>query len=291
MTDMRTAESANRIIFKSLGVAELAALIVGLLYVSGYYVNSIFLKNYGIPDAELIRLEYVKIGFVFCVMTMGISLLPLGSFYLTWKIRRASQLPHFFVGWIGNSMNAACCLGIALLSAFLITRFEWKYVFSKPVLGFSNFNVAVGAALGVLAFGMIIVPVLERLIRKYATPSSIKVWFRCFIEPLRLGGLIFGIYVVIASARQIPWLDLVLGRSLGFIAVAHFLTLGLYAAARWVTHIKKVNGSVMVFPLILFGLAALYYLAITSYVYGPYPSIPANRGGRLPLTEAFFEID
>ena len=291
MNTMKTAESAHRFLFKSLGVAELAALIVGLLYVSGYYVNSIFLKNYGIPDAELIRLEYVKIGFVFWVMTMGISLLPLGSFYLTWKIRRASQLPHFVAGWIGNSMNATCCLGISLLAAFLITRFEWKFSFPEAVLGFKSFNVAVGTAIGVLAFGMIIVPVLERLINKYATPKALNIWFCCVIEPLRFGSLIFGLYVVTASAKQIPWLALVLGRSGGFIAVALFLTIGLYAAARWVSHIQKVKGSVMVFPLILFGLAALYYMAVTSYVYGPYPSIPANRGGRMPLTEAFFEID
>lgn len=288
---MRTAESAHRLLFKSLGAAELAALVVGSLYVSGYYVNSIFLKNYGIPDAELIRLEYVKIGFVFWVLTMGISLLPLGSFYLTWKIRRASGLPHFYAGWIGNSMNAACALGISLLAAFLLTRFEWKYILPKPVLGFDTFNVAVGTALGVLAFGMIIVPVLERLIAKYATPRALKVWFYCCIEPLRFGSLFFGLYVVAASSRQIPWLALVLGRSGGFIAVSLLLTIGLYAAVRWVSHIQKVKGSAMVFPLILFGLAALYYLAVTTYVYGPYPSIPENRGGRMPLTEAYFEID
>src|SRR3712207_7476189 len=32
------------------------------------------------------------------------------------------------------------------------------------------------------------------------------------------------------------------------------------------------------------------YLAITSYVFGVYIFIPANRGGRLPLTRAYIEV-
>ena len=41
--------------------------------------------------------------------------------------------------------------------------------------------------------------------------------------------------------------------------------------------------------MILFGVSFFYYLAIATYVFGVYPSIPSNRGGRMPLTEAYFE--
>src|ERR1051326_9253176 len=53
---MNTAESARNQLCKSIGVAEIGALFVGLLYVTGYHINSIFLRNYGIPESELFRL-------------------------------------------------------------------------------------------------------------------------------------------------------------------------------------------------------------------------------------------
>lgn len=47
----------------------------------------------------------------------------------------------------------------------------------------------------------------------------------------------------------------------------------------------------MVIPLILLGVAFFYYLAMASYVYGVYPAIPSNRGGKLPLTQVYMQID
>jgi hypothetical protein len=64
----------------------------------------------------------------------------------------------------------------------------------------------------------------------------------------------------------------------------------MWAAIRWIRHIQNVAGAYLVYPLICFGIAILYYMAIASYVFGIYPLIPCNRGGRLPVTVAYLEV-
>lgn len=287
---MHTAEKVHKRLFKTLGIAEAAALLVGALYVTGYYINSIFLKNYGIPDAELFRLEYVKIGFVFWLLSTGIVFIPLGAFLLTRRVRRASNLPHFRVGWIGTSLNATLMLEPPLLLAFFATRFEWYLPLRTTVAGFSRFNAAFGCALAVSTFAVILLPVLERICLRFLRPAQLRLVFLALIEPLRFGALAFVTYVELRCVLQIPWLPKVFAPCVSFLAVAAISTGGITAAIWWVRKIGKVHGSTWVYPLIAFGVCCLYYLAITSYVFGVYPAIPMNRGGRMPLTEAYFEV-
>lgn len=70
-------------------------------------------------DAELLRLEYVKIGFVFWLLTCGIVFIPLGAFLLTRRVRKSSGLPHFHAGLIGTSLNATALLLPPLFLDFL----------------------------------------------------------------------------------------------------------------------------------------------------------------------------
>ena len=82
----------------------------------------------------------------------------------------------------------------------------------------------------------------------------------------------------------------VIGRAGSFVAVSFVFIIGIFAAGRWIIYIDKVKGSTAVYSIIMFGLCFLYYLAIATYVFGVYPSIPANRGGRMPLTEAYIKV-
>jgi len=286
---MNDAESTRKRLFKDLGVAEVIAVIVGLLYFTGYYINSVFQKNYGIPDAELLRLEYIKIGFVFWLITSAIVFLPVGAFMLTYRVRRESGLPHFWVGWLGNSLNTTVMLAVPLFLAFFGTRYEWYFPLNHALFGFHALNKAVGVALAVSSFAVIILPFLERVVRKYSSGLTMKWAFRIFVEPVRFGCLFFSTYIIIGALKQIPWLPMVFGRSLSYLAVSIVFMAGLFAAIRWIRHIQHVRGSYLVYALILFGFSFFYYLAIASYVFGVYPSIPCNRGGRMPLTEAYFE--
>jgi hypothetical protein len=286
---MNTAESTRRYLFRSIGVVEAAALIVGLLYFTGYYINSVFMRNYGIPESELFRLEYVKIGFVFWLITSGIVLLPFGSFFLTHKVRGSSGLPHFTVGWIGNSLNAIVMLGVPLALSFFATQYEWYFSLPHPILGFRIFNVAVAWGLSISSFGIICIPFIERLVFWF-TEGRVRTWlFRLVIEPVRFGCLVLSLYLILGAAAQIPWLPIVFGRAGGYIAVSALFVGGMTAATYWIRHIQKIRGSAMVFVLIGFGVCFFFYLSIASYVFGVYPAIPANRGGMMPVTEAYVE--
>jgi uncharacterized protein (DUF486 family) len=284
-----TAAATRKRLFKSLGAAEAAAIFVGLLYVTGYYVNSIFARNYGIPEPTLFRLEYIKIGFVFWLISSGIVLIPFGAFYLTHQVRKSSQLPHFLIGWIGNSSNTVVMLAVPLVLSFFATQFEWHLQLSHEILGFSRLNLAVSWGLAISAFAVICVPVIERQVRKVMAPKS-RVWaFRLLIEPVRFGCLLLSIYLIGGSMGQIPWLGVAFGRAGSFVAVSFLFIGGMTAAFYWIRHIERVSGSSVVFVLIAFGICFFYYLSMTTYVYGVYPTIPANRGGRMPVTEAFLE--
>lgn len=286
---MYTAEVARKGIFKDVGIAETVGVIIGLLYVTGYYINSIFLKNYGIPDAELLRLEYIKIGFVFWLLSSGVVFLPVGAFLLTYRVRKQSGLPHFWIGLVGNALNTIVMLSVPLMLAFFGTRFEWYFPLTEPILGFQKYNVAVATGLAVSAFAVIALPGIERLVNKSSNAGFVKWTFRLLIEPVRFGCLMFTTYMVIAATKQIPWLLSVFGRALSFLAVSVVFMIGIMAAFRWIRQIDRVRGSSLVYALIMFGVSFFYYLAIATYVFGVYPSIPCNRGGRMPLTEAFFE--
>lgn len=286
-----TVESAKEELIKQVSLVQSAALLVGLFYVSGYYINSMFLRNYGIPGTELFRLEYIKIGFVFWLIICGLVLLPFGAFYLTSKVRSSSDLPHYRLGLIGNALNVIVMLAVPIALSFLATNFEWKYTFANPILGFKSFNYSVSFALGISTFLVVVLPAIERITTKSLNEQQVLWVYRLAFEPLRFGGLILSVYLISKSVAEVPWLPTVLGKSVPFIAVVFILGSGLLAAYYWVKFIRKTEGSLMVIPLIILGIAFFYYLAMASYVYGLYPAIPSNRGGKLPLTQAYLQID
>lgn len=286
---MDTVKSVRDGIFKNIGVVEFAALFIGLLYVTGYYITSIFVRNYGIPESELFRLEYIKIGLVFWLLASGMVLIPFGAFFLTYKVRSTSGLPHFLLGWIGNSLNTIVMLWVPLVLSFFATRYEWYLLLTNPVLGCHTLNIAVACGLAISSFSVIFLPFLEHFVM-WLTADRMRTWlFRLLIEPLRYLSLSFSIYLIGGSIIQVPWLASVFGRAGSFLTVSVLFIGGIIAAIGWVRHIEKVRGSYMVLLLIGFGFCFFYYLAITNYVFGIYPVIPANRGGRMPVTEAFLE--
>lgn len=286
-----TVESAKDVLIKQIGVVQASGLIIGLLYVSGYYINSMFLNNYGIPSTELLRLEYIKIGYVFWLIVCGLVFLPFGAFYLTSKIRRKSGLPHYHLGLLGNSLNVIVMLGVPIALSFLATNFEWDYGLSDSILGFTRFSSAVLVALFISTFSVVILPAIERAIIKFSNKSIVTWAFRLAVEPLRFGSLTVSVYLIVNSVSEVPWLPTVLGKSLPFLSVVFVLGSGLLAAYYWVKFIGKTDGSLMVLPLILLGVAFFYYLAMASYVFGVYHAIPSNRGGKLPLTQVYLQID
>jgi hypothetical protein len=271
-------------ILKHLRLSEIAALVMGFLYVSGYYINSIFVRNLGIGHTELLRLEYINIGFAFILITLGFVFLPVGAFYLTYKVRRSSRLPHYQAGAIGNSLNTTLAIGFPLFLAFFATRYEWEFILSTPVLGLTTFKSVVMSCVALSVIGMIIIPYFERIM-----PWQVFLC-RFLIEPVRYGILGVSLYLILHLFIQIPWMKLLISNGLYYFLADGIFVIGMTAAALWIRHIKKIQGSWLVYGLIGFGLVIFYFLLVTSYVFGVYTFIPSNRGGRLPLTQAYLEI-
>lgn len=286
-----SVKAAQAAVFKQVGVVQIAALLVGLLYVSGYYINSMFLRNYGIPPTELIKLEYIRIGYVFLLTVFGVSLLPIGAYFLTASVRSASGLPNYWLGLIGNSANVVVFVGVPLGLSLIATDFEWNYRFTDPVLGFSKFSHAVGTAIALSVFLVIFLPWIERSALRSAPKDVGRSGRSIAIEIVRYGGLLASIILVASSVAGLPWASVVLGKALPFLAVAAVFGALLVAAYYWVNHIKRTQGSAVVLVIILVGVAFFYNLAMTSYVYGLYPAIPGNRGGKLPLTKVFLQVE
>jgi hypothetical protein len=272
-------------------IIELLGLSVALLYASGFYVNSLFTRNLGISPVELVRLEYISIGAAFVLLTTLIGILPIGAFYLTYKIRKASQLPHLHIGAIGNSLNTIACLGFVLFLALFVTRYEWNITLSQSVIGLTTFK-SIAICYSVLSLvGMILIPYFERRLTQDVNPRKSLLLYRIIIEPMRYGIFLCCTLLGMKALMAIPWTGSLLRHGLYYFMVAIVMVGGLSAAALWVRHIDQIPGSWAVYGLISIGLAIIFYLASTSYVFGVYALLPYNRGGHLPLTRAYVDLE
>jgi hypothetical protein len=278
------------VLIKRIRVSEIAALTVGSLYVSGYYINTMFVRNLGIAPTELIRLEYINIGLAFILITFAFFLLPISAFLLTYRVRRASGLPHFYAGLIGNSCNTTLCIGFPLFLALFATRYEWNLNLQQRLIGISTFSVAAGVAIGMAAIGMIALPVLERVLTRHMATKVNKVLYILVLEPLRFGILSICLYLIWELMRQVSWVSTLLRGGVTYFASALFLIGGVTAAVLWIKEISGVRRVWVVYGLVVLGGAAVYYMTLASYVLHIYPYLPSNRGGALPLTRAYFEI-
>lgn len=281
---------ANTKFTEILNASQIATIAVGLLYVSGYYINSIFVRNYGISETELLRLEYIKIGFVFFLITLGFVFLPLGAFRLTYNVRKASGLPHYHLGAIGNALNTILFLGFPLFLAFFATRYEWELPLPVNILGITTFKGVMILFLIISSIGVIVVPYIERVIdKKTSNQRKISV-FRFIIEPIRYGIFVSSVILVGGAIYQIPWISALFSKGIYYALAGVVFVVGMTAATLWVKKIQNIEGTSFVYPLISFGIAILYYMAVTSYVFGVYTFIPCNRGGRLPVVEAYLQF-
>ncbi|HVT12589.1 MAG TPA: hypothetical protein VHE55_09995 [Fimbriimonadaceae bacterium] len=271
-----------------LSLAELAALLFGYLYVTGYYVDSVFLGNLGIQVRELLRLDYIRTGFIFTLLILTFTLLPAGTVIFTYSVRKKHRLPHLHLGAIGNSLNTVFSLGFLVCIAIFVTRYELEYRLPKSVLGIQNFKAVIATAVAMSIFGMAVLPGIERFVVRTCSDHTAHRIFGWIIEPLRYGILILGLFILTESLTQFDWVIRLLHTSFFFLSVACFL--GVLIASIWVRFTQGIRFSWIVYGLIGFGVMALYFFAITSYVLGPYTYIPINRGGRLPLTKTYLAL-
>jgi hypothetical protein len=240
--------------------------------------------------AELLRLDYIKIGFIFTLITLGIVFIPFGIVYLTWIVRRASRLPNLYIGLCGNCVNTLLFFAVPLFFACFATAYEWYSPLKEGFCGIYTIQGAVIALLTLAGFGTVVVPAIERLIvyRLYKGITQLK--FTILIEPLRFIPIILAILILGKIFESISWVPLLLRSGIYYFMAAVVFVVGMIAVGLWVRQVERLRAAtVLVYILVAFGLAVLYYMSVTAYVFGVYKFIPKNRGGALPVTSVYIK--
>jgi hypothetical protein len=281
----RNAFSAN------LAPAQLAAVAAGALYVTGYYVNSVFVQNFGIISSELVRLEYIKIGFMFWLLCVTIILLPTILGLLTYKIRKSSNFKWFWSGFIFNLICSTAFIGIPCILSIFATDTQWTATYINPILGLVEFKMTILASILSGAIGVIIFPAIERKI--YPNPTNNRQMFYqiAVVEIPRGIAAISAVFFAADAFLGSAWPENFLFRITPFLAVACTFGILVFAAILWTKKIKDASGSAYLIPIFLGGGTVFYYLLVTSFVHGAYPLIPSNRGGKLPLSASYLILE
>lgn len=270
-------------------ITEIGAFGIGSLYFIGYYIDSVFLGNLGILHAELARLEYIKIGFAFCLVVCGFIVIPVGSVFLTHKVRKTTGLPSQLAGTIGNALNTTIVLGQTLFFALFFTRYEWDLMLPKPLFGIGDVKGLIYLSIVTSAFGMAIVPVLERLLMMHVAASTrLNDLFRFIVDPLRFAMSAVSLITLYLALSPFAWVFSLLQSGFTFLLIT--IACAAAMAAWWIKGVHRIRGSWPVYALIALGVCAVFYFLVTTYVLGVYTYLPINRGGRLPLTRSHIQF-
>jgi len=281
---------ANRILEVSkLDAAQFVALVVGYLYLSGYLINAIALRNYGIQRFEVLKLQYIEAGLVFLVLSSVFTIIPLAAIIVHFRVRRNSPLPNYKVGAVGYAINTCNLFVLITFFAVFITNFDWNTnIRIWPFRGFRLSQVFLGY-LFFAVFGLSVMPWVERLIIvKIKNVKEVYLWV---VEPIRYGIVLIGIAFDVLLFTTLPWLFGLL--KYGYVYFVFLLAIlgGLTGIVYWIKRIgrpRNIHGLTLLGSV---GVLVLSYVCINAYVFSILRFIPMNRGGKLPITRSYLASD
>lgn len=261
------------------------AVVLGYLYTAGYLISAQYLRKYGIHRFEPVKPQYIEVGLTFTIMTILVTCLPAVAALLHFRVRSRSGLPHYRFGatlYFLNTLNIFMLLGFFVI---FVTDVDWR---SEAAL-IGGQQVQLGSALGVYlsiaVFCLIFLPIIERLIRKYATRRG--PWYFLIVEPLRVGVVVAGLGFDVLLANTLPWTLSLLKRGAAFLGCAILLIGGIWGVAYWSRRVGRRRTLHLILVMGSVGILFASYLAISSYVWGVLRFIPMDRGGKLPLTDTY----
>jgi hypothetical protein len=271
--------------------AQVAAIAAGLLYVTGYYVNSVFVQNFGIVSSELVRLEYIKIGFMFWLLCVTVMFLPTVLGILTYRIRKKSGISWFWPGLCTNVLCASLFIGIPCILSIFATDVQWSALYKSEVLGQVEFRIVMFVSILFGALGVIVFPAIER--RLYPKPiNSKQVLLQVLlVEAPRTTSAVASLVLAFDAFSGTAWPEHFLARVSSYLAVALTFSVLVIAAALWMRKVGYTSGSALLLPIFIAGGTVFYYLLVTSFVHGVYPLVPSNRGGKLPLSVSYLDLE
>ena len=270
-----------------LDISKVILAAVTFFYGTGYLIQAITLRNYGVQRLETVKLQYIEVGVTFSVLLLLFTVLPVACFLAHFRIRKRSGLPHYRIGAFGYLLNTYNLLSLVLCFALFITQAEWTATLfnlkggARPVHLYEIFV----AYASVSALVLMALPLIERAVVAKVRRVSLVFW--TVIEPLRYTAVVLGLALDLLLVWSFPWLAALALKGITFAASAMLLCGIAYVI---VFYIRKLGDSRTIHVVAAVGTTGLFmllYICINAYVYSVVRHIPMNRGGKLPLTRSF----
>ncbi|MEW8152023.1 MAG: hypothetical protein AB2810_17915, partial [Candidatus Thiodiazotropha endolucinida] len=201
-----------------LDLSKIILFIVSFFYGTGYLIQAITLRNYGINRLEAIKLQYIEVGATFSVLLLLVTVIPVAIVLAHFRIRKKSSLPNYRIGALGYSMNTIGLISLVICAALFITNNEWLTTIKMTFLGrpttvqTSHFFVTYVI---IASFVLVGLPLVERTIVKNV--HNTRPIYMFFIEPLRFAAVLLGLFLVFQLTLAFTWIGSLAIRGLTFI--------------------------------------------------------------------------
>ena len=285
---------------KATLVGTSGTVLLGFIYVSGYLVNSLYVRSRGIAPLPLLKAQYIETGLVFIILTGMLAAIPaiIAWMAIHGRIKHNQRVtPTIFIPILATTNF----LLVILFWAIFVTEAEWEAKASLFGLFISVKRVfpiylvtmlLVLPSLVVLRMGnfsqrvFLFIPKLDPNRENTLTSKPLSV----FIQFLRLVAILATVAFDLVMLRGIAWLP-------GFCAMGSYYLVTvafLIGASCLVVYLTGIYGDMHTratvwgvgMPLLL----ACYYFCAIAYSYVIYNNIPVSRGGKLPTAKAVVDV-
>ncbi len=273
-------------ISRRLTFAHVGAIAITSVYLLGYLIDSIFVREFGVESSHLLRGQFIETGLVFLVIVAVMVVLPFGTVWLIKNREQNKSARPIFWSWIIASLSLNYCVIVVFFSLF-ITKYEWNGAIQLP----SIFHIALPVRIAFSCYFFFVIVVLV----------LVSVGGRLDKGPRRrAAGFFLLSFCAVASfwfdvelISSVRWLPAATHTAMYFIASVYVWALVLKLVANRLLELekrRKPTYSLVYLATTSTTCVVLFYFLISSYAFGIYPFMPSSRGGKLPLSAVVFDM-
>jgi len=235
--------ASGRLEYFGFDLPRVAATSAGVLYGAGYLIQAITLRNFGVQRLEALKLQYIEVGVTFAVLTLLVTLLPIGCWFAHFKIRGESGLLNVKEGAFTFWLNTCNLFALVSFLSLFATSGEWLAVLVGPAQWWPGERLSHAFALyaAVAVFVLVGLPVVERIVMRHS--KAPMRWYIFVIEPVRHASILMAFAFDITLGYSFPWLPSLVLRATTYV-LCSFLLVGTVVTgmSRWL--LKFSGGSV-----------------------------------------------
>ena len=269
-------------------LGQLAMIILAVVYVIGYMVTRTFLATLGLVSHSIFKAEYLEVGFVFLIISIALLATPIIVKLLLdkltedeWKeIDDKAVAPNTK---LAVSLVSNFVYGLLFICLFVVREDLTRHI---HVLGWP---VSLGLILSVYFYGITLLLITLAIIRWMIKESNGVLTIRV-LKIVRLLLLVITI-LLLAIFDYVVVFEMPIWRSAVLNSIPFTILLLLVVVVIW--YCKKRTDQMQEDKsrqIALISISAVFvlmlvFMSVLLYGWMMYPNIPANRGGRYPLTE------